>query len=154
MILPQLEAGTHGVDVVGIFFSDDNVWALRSGDPIGERLAAVSKQTGTILMACDNCALERNLANGEPPWCDLAAGQGRTEAGECEPIDMVEGATVGCSPDLYFALSGNPPDQVISLWSDFCAHWVHLPIEDRQYAPAAAFLVSACVPLWAGGASR
>jgi hypothetical protein len=46
----------------------------------------------------------------------------------CEPIDMVEGATVGCLPDLYSALSGNPPDQVISLWSDFCAHWVHLSI--------------------------
>ena len=115
MILPQLEAGTHGVEVVGIFFFDDNVWALRAGDPIGERLAAVSKRTGTLLMACDNCALERNLAKGEPRWSDPATGQGRTEAAECEAIDMVEGATVGCFPDLYSALSGNPPDQVISL---------------------------------------
>ena len=115
MILPQLEAGTHGVEVVGIFFFDDNVWALRKGDPIGERLAAVSKQTGTLLMACDNCALERNLATGELRWCDPATGQGRTEAAECQPIDMVEGATVGCFPDLYSALSGSPPDQVISL---------------------------------------
>jgi hypothetical protein len=32
MILPQLEAGTHGVEVVGMFFFDDNVWALRKGD--------------------------------------------------------------------------------------------------------------------------
>ena len=115
MILPQLEAGTHGVEVVGIFFFDDNVWALRAGDPIGERLATVSKKTGTLLMACDSCAVERNLAEGEPRWCDPATGQGRTEPGECEPIDMVEGATVGCFPDLYSALSGNPPDQVISL---------------------------------------
>ena len=29
MILPQLEAGTHGVEVVGIFFFDDNVWAAQ-----------------------------------------------------------------------------------------------------------------------------
>lgn len=43
MILPQLEAGTHGVEVVGIFFFDDNVWSLRKGDPIGERLSAVAK---------------------------------------------------------------------------------------------------------------
>jgi hypothetical protein len=30
MILPQLEAGTHGVEVVGMFFFDDNVFALRA----------------------------------------------------------------------------------------------------------------------------
>jgi hypothetical protein len=30
-------------------------------------------------------------------------------------VDMVEGATVGCFPDLYGALSANMPDQVISL---------------------------------------
>ena len=42
MILPQLEAGTHGVDVAGMFFFDDNVFALRKGDPLGERLATVA----------------------------------------------------------------------------------------------------------------
>ena len=46
MILPQLEAGTHGVEVVGMFFFDDNVFALRRGDPIGERLARVAEQHG------------------------------------------------------------------------------------------------------------
>ena len=39
--------------VVGIFFFDDNAYALRAGDPIGERLAIVAKQTGMLLMACD-----------------------------------------------------------------------------------------------------
>ena len=29
MILPQLEAGTHGVDVIGMFFFDDNNYVLR-----------------------------------------------------------------------------------------------------------------------------
>lgn len=46
MILPQLEAGTHGVEVVGMFFFDDNVWALRKGDPRGERLAVVAEGLG------------------------------------------------------------------------------------------------------------
>ena len=32
MILPQMEAGTHGVEVVGMFFFDDNVFVLRQGD--------------------------------------------------------------------------------------------------------------------------
>ena len=115
MILPQLEAGTHGVEVVGIFFFDDNAYALRAGDPIGERLAIVAKQTGMLLMACDVCALERNLAEGEPRWCDPATRKGRSSPVECSPVGLVDGATVGCFPDLYTALSANTPDQVISL---------------------------------------
>ncbi len=114
MILPQLESGTHGVDVVGMFFFDDNAWALRKGDPIGERLAKVAQQKGILLMMCDMCALERNLAEGEPRWCD-ASGKGRTQPGVCTVKDTVAGVTVGCFPDLYKALSGNMPDQVISL---------------------------------------
>lgn len=101
MILPQLEEGTHGVDVVGMFFFDDNNYILREGDPIGERLAAVAKEQKIMLMMCDQCALERQLAEGEP--------------GDCEPVGTVEGVQVGCFPDLYTALSGNPPDQVITL---------------------------------------
>ena len=77
MILPQLEAGTHGVDVVGMFFFDDNTFVLRKGDPIGERLAKVAKEKGILLMMCDMCALERNLAEGEPRWC-APDGTGRT----------------------------------------------------------------------------
>ena len=34
MILPQLEAGNHGVDVVGMFFFDDNVFSLRADDEL------------------------------------------------------------------------------------------------------------------------
>jgi hypothetical protein len=30
MILPQLEAGSHGVEVVGMFFFDDNTFFLRA----------------------------------------------------------------------------------------------------------------------------
>jgi sulfur relay (sulfurtransferase) complex TusBCD TusD component (DsrE family) len=101
MILPQLEEGRHGAEVVGMFFFDDNNYVLRRGDPIGERLAVVAAQQAILLMMCDRCALERGLADGEP--------------GACKVRDTVPGVTVGCFPDLYEALAANPPDQVITL---------------------------------------
>ena len=101
MILPQLEQGNHGVEVVGMFFFDDNTYVLRAGDPLGERLAEVAEEQGIMLMLCDRCAIERSLAEGEP--------------GDCRPSGTVAGVRVGCFPDLYGALSGNPPDQVITL---------------------------------------
>jgi hypothetical protein len=101
MILPQLEEGNHGVDVVGMFFFDDNTYVLRAGDPVGERLGRVAARTGMLLMLCDQCAIERGLAEGEPP--------------AARPKHTVEGVTVGCFPDLYGALAGNPPDHVITL---------------------------------------
>jgi sulfur relay (sulfurtransferase) complex TusBCD TusD component (DsrE family) len=105
MILPQLEQGTHGVDVVGLFFFDDNNFILRKGDPIGERLAKVAKERGILLMMCDQCALERGLAEGTP---------GTVPSG-VKAVGTVEGVQVGCFPDLYAALAGNMPDQVITL---------------------------------------
>ena len=38
-----------------------------------------------------------------------------TEPGEIRTVNTVEGVQVGCFPDLYNALTGNPPDQVITL---------------------------------------
>jgi sulfur relay (sulfurtransferase) complex TusBCD TusD component (DsrE family) len=101
MILPQLEEGDHGVEVVGMFFFDDNTFILRAGDPLGERLGRVARDNGMLLMLCDHCALERGLAEGEPR--------------DARPVGTVEGVTVGCFPDLYGALAQTPPDQVISL---------------------------------------
>uniref|UniRef100_A0A7C1JG03 Sulfur reduction protein DsrE n=1 Tax=Caldilinea aerophila TaxID=133453 RepID=A0A7C1JG03_9CHLR len=115
MILPQLETGVHGVEVVGMFFFDDNTFVLRAGDPIGERLSRMAAEKGILLMMCDMCALERNLATGSPRWCDLVTGEGRTEPAICTPHNTVAGVQVGCFPDLYAALAGNPPDQVITL---------------------------------------
>jgi hypothetical protein len=114
MILPQLEVGVHGVEVAGMFFFDENCFVLRQGDPIGERLAKVAKEQNILLMMCDLCALERNLAEGEPRWC-YPDGTGRKEPGKCVVKNVVAGVTVGCFPDLYTALSVNPPDEVISL---------------------------------------
>lgn len=68
---------------------------------MGERLARVAKEQGILLMLCDQCALERGLATGE--------------IGHCSTQGTVEGVTVGCFPDLYGALAGNPPDHVITL---------------------------------------
>jgi sulfur relay (sulfurtransferase) complex TusBCD TusD component (DsrE family) len=101
MILPQLENGSHGVEVAGMFFFDDNCYALRAGDPLGERLSKVAQEQGIMLMLCDQCALERELAVGEP--------------GNCEPSGTVAGVSVGCFPDLYSALAQAPPDHVITL---------------------------------------
>jgi hypothetical protein len=67
-----------------------------------------------LLMMCDMCALERGVAEGEPRWCD-AEGRGRTTPGDCRVKGTVAGVQVGCFPDLYAALAGNPPDQVITL---------------------------------------
>jgi len=92
MILPQLEAGAHGVDVVGMFFFEDNTYVLVKGDPIGERLATVAREQGMLLMGCDKCCYEREI-DGK----------------------LVDGAVIGCFPNLYEALSGNMPDQVITL---------------------------------------
>jgi hypothetical protein len=101
MILPQLEQGTHGVEVVGMFFFDDNTYLLRAGDPVGERLGRVAAEHGMLLMLCDQCALERCLAEGE--------------IGAALPAGTVAGVRVGCFPDLYAALAGDPPDHVITL---------------------------------------
>ncbi len=102
MILPQLEEGRHGVEVVGMFFFDDNTYILRKGDPVGERVGKIAREQGMLLMLCDQCAIERGLAT-------LAS------SGGYEPRDVVEGVRVGCFPDLYAALAGNPPDHVITL---------------------------------------
>ena len=101
MILPQLEEGRHGVEVVGMMFFDDNTYVLRKGDPIGERLGKIARENGMLLMLCDQCALERGLAEGE--------------LGSCQPFNTVEGVRVGCFPDLYAALAAAPPDHIITL---------------------------------------
>jgi hypothetical protein len=91
MILPQLEENRHGVDVVGMFFEDNN-YVLVRGNLLGERLLAVAKAKGILLMGCDQCCYEREIAD-----------------------QLLEGVPIGCFPDLYGALAGNMPDQVITL---------------------------------------
>ena len=106
MVLPQLERGNHGAQVVGMMFFDDNIFCLRAGDPVGERLARIAKDHGILLMVCDQCAVRRGLAEGTFEEC----GSGSVRA-----KGLVDGVVCGCFPQLYAALSDAKPDQVITL---------------------------------------
>ena len=57
-------------------------------------------------MVCDQCAVRRNLAEGTFEQCGT---------GEVKASGFVDGVVAGCFPQLYEALGGNPPDQVITL---------------------------------------
>ena len=101
MILPQLENGSHGVDVVGMMFFDDNLHILAKGNEFGERLSNVAKEQNILLMICDQCAIRRGFAEGSFEQCGT---------GEVKAKGTVEGVVAGCFPQLYEALSTNPPD--------------------------------------------
>ncbi|MEI6224051.1 MAG: sulfur reduction protein DsrE [Deltaproteobacteria bacterium] len=92
MIVPQLEEGRHGATVAGMFFFMDNNYLLVKGNPTGERLAALSRKTGMLLMGCDQCCIMRSI-DGK----------------------LHDGIPIGCFPDLYKALAGAKIDQVITL---------------------------------------
>lgn len=106
MILPQLEQGVHGADVVGMMFFDDNLYCLREGDEVGERLAKIAAERNILLMVCDQCAIRRGLADGAFEQCGLGGVRAK---------GLVNGVAAGCFPQLYAALAGNPPDQVVTL---------------------------------------
>ena len=106
MILPQLENKSHGVDVVGMMFFDDNLYVLAKGNEVGERLSKVAKEQNILLMICDQCAIRRGFGEGNFEQCGT---------GEVKAKGTVNGVTAGCFPQLYEALSFNPPDQIITL---------------------------------------
>jgi hypothetical protein len=93
MIVPQLEEGRHGVDVAGMFFFGDNALFLVKGNAVGDRLKKLMDGGKIqVLMACDQCAYEREIDK-----------------------KLVDGARIGCFPDLYSALLPAKVDQVITL---------------------------------------
>ena len=106
MILPQLENKSHGVDVVGMMFFDDNLHVLAKGNEYGERLSKVAKEQNILLMICDQCAIRRGFGEGNFEQCGT---------GEVKAKGTVEGVVAGCVPQLYEALSSSPPNQVITL---------------------------------------
>ena len=106
MILPQLENKSHGVNVVGMMFFDDNLHVLAKGNEYGERLSKVAKEQNILLMICDQCAIRRGFGEGDFEQCG---------SGEVKAKGTVDGVVAGCFPQLYEALSTNPPDQVITL---------------------------------------
>ena len=94
MIVPQLEENRHGADVVGMFFFVDNCFLLTKGNVVAGRLKKLLDQ-GKIkmLMACDQCAYEREIDKS-----------------------LIDGAGIGCFPDLYGAIGkAGGVDQVITL---------------------------------------
>ena len=106
MILPQLEQGTHGVEVVGMMFFDENVYALSADNDVDKRLSKIAEEQNILLMICDQCALRRGLAEGDFSQCG---------SGEVKAKNTMNGVVAGCFPQLYSALSGNMPDQIITL---------------------------------------
>ena len=93
LVLTELDVGRRQLNTaVRMFFFEDNNYVLVKGNPIGERLSVIAKKTGMLLMGCDQCCYEREIAG-----------------------KLFDGVPIGCFPDLYKALSGNMPDQVITL---------------------------------------
>lgn len=92
MIIPQLLSDSHGADVVGMMFFADNTFLLTKGSNVGDRLQEVLKKKKMLLMACNICAIERGI-----------------------PEKLIDGACIGCFPDLYKALDGSGVEQVITL---------------------------------------
>ncbi|MBQ0059728.1 MAG: sulfur reduction protein DsrE [Lachnospiraceae bacterium] len=92
MIIPQLEKGIHGADVVGMMFFFDNCYMLVEGNDIANRLAALSEKTGMLLMGCDRCCIQREIDK-----------------------KLIAPAGIGCFPNVYAALGGVGVDQVITL---------------------------------------
>ena len=92
MIIPQLEKGIHGADVVGMMFFFDNCYMLVEGNDIADRLSALAEKTGMLLMCCDRCCYQREIDK-----------------------KLIAPAGIGCFPNVYAALGGVGVDQVITL---------------------------------------
>ncbi|MEI0561244.1 DsrE-related protein SaoD [Brachyspira pilosicoli] len=92
MIIPQLLNNNHGAEVVGMMFFADNTFMLTKGSSVGDRLTKVLEKKKILLMACNICAIERGIDE-----------------------KLIDGACIGCFPDLYKALEGSGVEQVITL---------------------------------------
>lgn len=93
MIIPQILEDRHGAEVAGMFFFMDNTFFLLDGTEMGKLMQELHDKTGLLLMACDQCAYERGIAES-----------------------LIPGAYIGCFPNLYAALRGaGGVDQVITL---------------------------------------
>ena len=91
MILPQLENNNHLVNVIGMFFFDDNIYCLTKNDSVGERLSKIAKEKNMLLMVCDQCAVRRGLAEGTLEQCG---------SGDVKAKGLVDGVVAGCFPQL------------------------------------------------------
>ena len=120
MIVPQLEEGRHGATVAGMFFFMDNNYLLVKGNPTGERLAALSKKTGMLLMGCDQCCYEREIADildidaAMPKWQlvrerRVPPASGIPPRGVCEVHGLFRKAVQGVPELLHVPVRGLMP---------------------------------------------
>jgi len=92
MIIPQLEEDRHGAEVAGMMFFFDNTYMLVEGSDIARRLKELSEKTGMLLMGCDRCCYQRDIAD-----------------------KLVAPAGIGCFPNVYAALAPAEVDQIVTL---------------------------------------
>lgn len=92
MIIPQMEENRHGVEVAGMMFFFDNTYMLTEGSDIAARLQKLHEETGVLLMACDRCCYQRDIAD-----------------------KLIPCAALGCFPNVYAVLGSAGVDQVITL---------------------------------------
>lgn len=108
-ILPQIEDGSHGARVVSMFFLDDNVYVLRQGDALGQRLIQAARAKKFLVLACSISSKERGLASG---GCDDPR---RQHTDPPRGTALIDGVTLGCWPDLYAHWTQDTPDTVITI---------------------------------------
>lgn len=113
-ILPQLEAGSHGSEVVGMCFFDNNGKVLQQDKVFGIRLAKVAKERNIILMMAACKDLDISLKEVDEHYYSVKSSL-RRKPTECAVITVADGMEVGCFPHLYAALAHNLPDHVIAL---------------------------------------
>lgn len=92
MIIPQIEKGIHGAEVVGMFFVGDNTFMLEKGQNIGDKIEKLQQKNGMMVLGCDQCVEDRMLQK-----------------------KLIGCTIIGCFPHFYADLAGNPPDQVITI---------------------------------------
>lgn len=92
MIVPQMEAGEHVAEVVGMFFVFDNTFMLLDRTDLGGRIQKLIEEKNLAVLACDQCVYEREIDD-----------------------KLISGAHVGCFPMLYGLLKDAELDQVITI---------------------------------------
>jgi hypothetical protein len=109
-ILPQLESGQHGLDVVALCFFDENAFVLEPEHPICNRLEKVSKEKNILLLMAEKTDLVRKVN-------DLTnKDELRLKPTECAVTIISGREQIACFPNLYAALGeANRPDHILCL---------------------------------------